>query len=506
MSDLGGAIPEGFVAVPQGAAAPDFDEGIKQVIKLHNAVDPDATPFKSKYEAREILKQLLAHEVIAMSQGGNSVSVTGVSNTSCNNEEEKSGTASGGLSPSQRRLGILYYYLGLNHTETEETGSGENNLSQAMEVLEKDPQSCPNELLDAYNQLGIIWCNRSEHAKAYEYLDKAVKHYQRSKEVQLSKEKESGNVPSEADDQLMQRLEALHTHTLFFFAQVQGYLGNADMAASYCHQTLERQLEMKEYDPVEWVKNVLGLSVYYEGQAGEGRRQAYHCLDAADNLADDAVQAMANDPECRDDDEAQKLRANIARMKGKFYTDLLHASAEKVITRLEEERYGRSEEGEEAQGAPLGSGTALPAPGLRLQKFAALNLPDPPSCELASTFDDARELFKNALMSFTKALQYFVIDGFVTEHVEIKQSMSSMYRSLAAFEEDKSRSCKMHKRRINLLEPLVLELNHNVYQNYYRQLSDEVARSYGEMVDLKYLIQAETRNTSADSTSKLNAL
>jgi hypothetical protein len=64
----------------------------------------------------------------------------------------------------------------------------------------------------------------------------------------------------------------------------------------------------------------------------------------------------------------------------------------------------------------------------------------------------------------------------------------------------------MHKRRINMLEPLIDQLNPNIYSDFYkcahrglslavprvharsrahRQLCDEVARAYSEMVDIK---------------------
>lgn len=46
------------------------------------------------------------------------------------------------------------------------------------------------------------------------------------------------------------------------------------------------------------------------------------------------------------------------------------------------------------------------------------------------------------------------MDGYVTDHIEILQDHSALFRSLAFFEEDLEKRCKMHKRRIDMLEPI----------------------------------------------------
>lgn len=42
----------------------------------------------------------------------------------------------------------------------------------------------------------------------------------------------------------------------------------------------------------------------------------------------------------------------------------------------------------------------------------------------------------------------------MTDHVEILQDHSALFRILAFFEEDLDARCKMHKRRIDMLEPI----------------------------------------------------
>lgn len=48
------------------------------------------------------------------------------------------------------------------------------------------------------------------------------------------------------------------------------------------------------------------------------------------------------------------------------------------------------------------------------------------------------------------------MEGHVTDHVEILQDHSSLFRILAFFEEDLEARCKMHKRRIDMLEPVCI--------------------------------------------------
>lgn len=71
--------------------------------------------------------------------------------------------------------------------------------------------------------------------------------------------------------------------------------------------------------------------------------------------------------------------------------------------------------------------------------FESLNLPEPSSCALADTFEEARELFKKCLKAYNEALSFYVLDGFVTEHITVLQEISLLYRMIALFEPDLSR-------------------------------------------------------------------
>lgn len=86
-----------------------------------------------------------------------------------------------------------------------------------------------------------------------------------------------------------------------------------------------------------------------------------------------------------------------------------------------------------------------------------------PEIKHMASLDDAKTLFRLANTQFKKALEYYVVDGFVTEHVQIKQGISMCYKVLVKMEPDKSRQALMQQRRCESLEDLQSNLNPNTY-------------------------------------------
>lgn len=107
-----------------------------------------------------------------------------------------------------------------------------------------------------------------------------------------------------------------------------------------------------------------------------------------------------------------------------------------------------------------------------------------PSC-IGISFEAAREIFKLSNHFFIMALEYFLLDGWVTEHVRILQELSQMYRTLQFWEKDPKRSAAMLKRRASLLCPLLEQLSPKVYVAFWRQLSYSSAEIYQELFELK---------------------
>ena len=73
-----------------------------------------------------------------------------------------------------------------------------------------------------------------------------------------------------------------------------------------------------------------------------------------------------------------------------------------------------------------------------------------------------------------KVTRAFPLDGACTEHVQAAQDISNAYKSLVAFTQAADDVSKIHKRRIDLLEPLALALNPQCYDWLCKELWYEV--------------------------------
>ena len=122
----------------------------------------------------------------------------------------------------------------------------------------------------------------------------------------------------------------------------------------------------------------------------------------------------------------------------------------------------------------------------RFVEFPELDMKWPEIAQ-CKTIDDAKTLFRLANTQYKRALERFVLDGFVSEHVVIKQGISQLYRSLTRIETDASRATLMQQRRIEMLEFLAGELNPNTYQVRQMEFAAELADIYGEVYELELL-------------------
>ena len=59
---------------------------------------------------------------------------------------------------------------------------------------------------------------------------------------------------------------------------------------------------------------------------------------------------------------------------------------------------------------------------------------------------------------------------------------------MSEFDTNFERRCKMHKRRIDLLTPILSEINSQFYLQICRQLQYEIGEIYSEMTDFKIAV------------------
>ncbi|XP_059213595.1 KIF-binding protein [Centropristis striata] len=495
--------------------------------------DPENDPYRSKYKARELLREIYC-SLKSFEAGEGEEESGGESGDQRPPEPPVDGQREdvfargfSGDSPAGLRaakLGAVEYYLGVNHVDTEELSAGQEHLMNCMKLLERCSVSSENVSLFIHvrNQLGILWAGWDETETAQGFLETAESIYQRYM-------KEDGSPPTDmteyftTEENLLthqertKRFELAYTHSMYYLAQVYKNLGETERAATYCHSTLQRQLKLNQFSPMEWALNAATLSQYYitKGRYMEGR----HCLSAATFISGLAGEvpseaaAQESETESERREQLRQKRAEIARCWIKYCLNLLQDSKkllEDSIGELDTDRQEdlkrarRREEEEEEKGRKsallFGSEDTFDSIASLEEKVSSLFPLD---------FTEARAVFLVGQNYVTQAKEYFQMDGFVTDHIEILQDHSTLFRALAFFEEDLERRCKMHKRRVDMLEPICNDLNSRYYLMIRRQMMFELAEIYNEMMDLKLTLanrQADTQSLDSHTIKKFNHL
>ncbi|XP_048864904.1 KIF-binding protein [Brienomyrus brachyistius] len=492
--------------------------------EVESRKDPENDPFRSKYNARELLREI---HCTLKSLGGVENDEDGEAEQlqrEIAGDEDRGGGGHSGDSAAGMRLarqGVVEYYLGVNHVETEELSAGEEHLMNCMNLLDKCAISRENVsvFIHVRNQLGILWAGRDEIDKAQGFLETAEAIYVRYV-------KEDGQPPADLTDffvegqyeltqqERMKRFEMAYTHTLYYLAQVYKNLDEYEKAARYCHITLQRQLQFDQFVPLEWAINAATLSQYYITKCCymEGR----HCLAAASIVANQAgelpSEAAAQESEVEGEkrEQLQQKRAEIARCWIKYCLNLLQDAKkllEDNIGELDVERQAELKRGrrrEEEQEERGRKSAVLFSSSDTFDSICALE--EKVSCSFPLDFEEARAIFLVGQAYVVEAKEYFQMDGHVTDHIEVLQDHSALFKALSFFEEDLERKCKMHKRRVDMLEPVCKDLNAQYYLLICRQLQFELADTYYEMMDLKLALANKQDELDAHTIKKFNHL
>ncbi|XP_016412415.1 KIF1-binding protein homolog [Sinocyclocheilus rhinocerous] len=412
----------------------------QELSEIESRKDPENNPFRSKYKARDLLKEIhcsLKKNHIEEEEGEADNEADGESRQMADGEPgNECGKTCIGDSPAglrAARLAVVHYYLGVNHIETEELSAGEQHLMNCMKLIDKCTTTRENVSLfiQARNQLGILWAGRDEIEKAQRFLEIAESMY---------------------------------------------------------------LLYMRETRYME----------------------ARHCLAAASVIATLAGEipseaaAKESDAECEKREELLQKRAEIARCWIKYCLNLMQDAkklledniGELDLERQEElKRARRNEEEEKEKGRKsailFGSSDTFDS---------ICSLEEKVSSMLPLDFEEARSIFLMGQSYVAQAKEYFAMDGHVTDHIEILQDHSALFKVLAFFEQDLERRCKMHKRRVDLLEPICKDLNAQYYLLICRQLQFELAETYYEMMDLKLAVADKQDQPDVHTIKKFNHL
>lgn len=123
-------------------------------------------------------------------------------------------------------------------------------------------------------------------------------------------------------------------------------------------------------------------------------------------------------------------------------------------------------------------------------------------------FDDAKPVFLTTQTWLNRAKEYYTAETEASEYAKIVQDLALTYKYLVFFEFDESNQCKMHKRRIDLLEDLLELLNETYYLSTCRELWYELGIAYSAMLDIKLDLHDRVKyaEPNPNALSKINQL
>lgn len=129
-----------------------------------------------------------------------------------------------------------------------------------------------------------------------------------------------------------------------------------------------------------------------------------------------------------------------------------------------------------------------------------------PRVAVARDLEACKSVFRQANTQYKKALETYVLDGYVTEHVDILFNQSKLYKSLCLIDESLERVAGMLERRRDLLMPLHKELNPKAYQNTWERVLVELASICNELFETKFKILFEASREKVPSQNKIKAM
>ena len=488
----------------------DIFEEARKLSEEESQRDPENDPFRSKYRARELLQGLKERV------------------DSFRNEE-----------PDDAKLlcaaAVIELILGINCSDTEEFSEGETHLKKCLELIEtiKHTEQAAGIYQSALNQIGVTATGRFKNDEALKYLREAescYKYFIANVGNSPHSATECFEKPNEDEnDQARKRLQSFekeYTHTLYYIAQVFAKMGEKEESAKYCHITLKRQLNAKDYKPLDWSLNAATLSQYYINVDDFTRSR--HCLASASVIFDEVMSTINDIPE-DDREKIMQQKADIDRCWAKYGLALLEVSKDQWLKETDSLADNLDDKEDHNADLKQSSAEVEGATAAETHEEQVEDKCDPldvEKTEASSRFDleltyheeqitdkhvhdftEAREGFLCIQKWLNSAKEFYVCDGYCTDYIEIMRDYSLAFKLLSVFEPDMERQCKMHKRRIDILSETLDDLNPQHYLLVCRQLMFELGETYSTMMDLKLaLMESQGTSPAAHAIKKVNSL
>jgi len=508
----------------------EYDEGIITCDKLCEILDPESTPYLSKYEARKILDNLCnkleATKTIASLEKRRGTMT--LMDKKLASARVRLGTISWECDEPHNaqidlELAATYYFSGFVESVISSLGDHEKKESDEalndMEIKELLAEKIVSPVIDidindeivdamkCLNMLGILWFGRTQVRKALLYLLAVKGLYHKA-------DKASYLITVEAS--FRRDLDYIYTHNLFYLAQAYGNLGDLKESSEYCRETLQRQLtaglDCDIKGAFDWAKNCAGIADFFQSM-GQYRHCATALASAEKILNEKVIKKIDGENQDVSVVEGSELAADIHRrwaildgkiLKGAFDVEMAKRNTIAVGETWEdpfideEEEIIRTCSSSDDTPPPLEQHTAdngiclPPKPpvgsgGVSVELFLGCPVYDTSLLKIGDiqSFEAARVVFLRAVGRIEAAKKVFILDGFVTDHVTLVQEHSKLYHYLALFEMDPKRRLAMECRRLNLLQPLLSSLNRVSFEGLHKQVSYELGETYLTLLEIK---------------------
>lgn len=458
----------------------DLKEKIEEALKLIEDCKSDSLePYKNHYKARDLLTDLETklEKIIGETSDPQDLLVY------------------------RAILGTVLTDIGKINSFVEESTQSEVYLKKSLDLLDAyklEPEAVIS-YVDTLNQLGILWSKLQDNEKSKDFLlegEKAAASFKETGKKPLTIFDVLGTSDEIEKGKGEEGLEKACTLTFFYLAQVYGSLGDLEESGKYCHLTLKRQLELNDYEPIEWALNAATLSQYYFGK--NMLKQSRHLLAASSYMLGDYSEQLEK-KELTPDQRAAALEtlkhrtADVDLCFAKYCIYILTSSIERLMQEQEES----SKETDQKQ---FQLNDHCDKFELELSLYEREITDD-----YVLTFEDAKEVFLTAQSYLNKAKEYYSLESEASQHSRIIQDYAHLFKYLAFFKEDPGTQAKLHKRRADQLEDLLTQLNQTYYMNICRELMFELGLTYSDILDIK-CDQLKFNEVQPAALSKINAL
>ncbi|KAM7539187.1 hypothetical protein Aperf_G00000058930 [Anoplocephala perfoliata] len=271
-------------------------------------------------------------------------------------------------------------------------------------------------------------------------------------------------------------LECSYTTTLFMLAQIYSNLKEKNKSAEFCRKTLLRQLDLDVFDPIEWAVNASTLSEFYSEICDY--TSALECLLTAKTILKGKSPSLESS-------SGTKPWADVSRLTAEYSLRLLERGSKDICDCqpqtipgkvLSPATYGELFNQDTKSALQEAYGENID--GLDANNVVSVLISNP------KAYPEAVKIFRWTCRCISEALLYYKLDEHCSDAIELIRAHANAYAYLAEFEPDLSRKCCMQKRRVDLLEALLNELNPQYYMTSCRIIMSECGAAITALRDL----------------------